>query len=113
MRGDDGSNLGEHLGRSPGRPKGSLNKTTRHRALVLQAMDEESELTIWRKITDLAADGDIAAARLCMEYAYGKPRQVHEIDTAGGLQEIKFVVAPVSHESETTDDGNTTTTERE
>lgn len=106
MRGDDGGHLGEHLKYGgPGRPPGSLSKVTKHRALILEAMNDEAELAIWDKMIELASGGDIAAARVCMEYSYGKPKQVHEVEGNIGLQHVEFTVAPMSQDSETTDDG--------
>ena len=79
---------------NPGRPRGSRNKATLHRAALAQCMGEDDELAIWRALVELAKTGDIAAARVCMEYRYGKPRQVHEIETDFGLQSVQFIVAP-------------------
>lgn len=109
MRGDDGGNLGDYaITGGPGRPRGSLNKATQHRALIAQAMTDDDELAIWLVLANQAKKGDIAAARLVMEYKYGKPKQVHEIDADIGLQHLNFAVAPLSHESDTTDDASST-----
>ncbi len=78
-----------------GRPKGSRNKATRYRASLAEALTEEREFELWRALIAVAIDGDVPAARLVMEYRYGKPRQVPEIGTDFGLQSVQFVVMPV------------------
>ncbi len=111
---DPAANLGElAITGGPGRPKGSKNKATRYRALIDDAMSQEDEREIWLAMIRLARglpDGvpDVTAARLIMEYRYGKPRQVIEADVNIGLQELVFTVVPMSNDSETSD-GNSGT----
>ncbi len=81
-----------------GRPKGSLNKTTQHRAALAKALGEEGEVEVWEVVIKAANDGDVQAARLIMEYLHGKPRQVHELETDFGLQHVTFNVVPWDHE---------------
>ncbi len=106
---DPTANLGElAITGGPGRPKGSKNKATRYRALIDEAMSQDDERAIWQALIGLATGGEgpsdaIAAARLIMEYRYGKARQVIEADVNIGLQELVFTVVPMSNESETSD----------
>ena len=105
---DPTANLGElAITGGPGRPKGSKNKATRYRALIDEAMSQDDERAIWGRLIALATVGTgtdaIGAARLIMEYRYGKARQVIEADVNIGLQELVFTVVPMSNESETSD----------
>ncbi|KKN81062.1 hypothetical protein LCGC14_0322810 [marine sediment metagenome] len=106
---DPTANLGElAITGGPGRPKGSKNKATRYRALIDEAMSQDDERAIWQALIGLAkgcseVPADVIAARLIMEYRYGKPRQVIEADVNIGLQELVFTVVPMSNESETND----------
>jgi len=75
-----------------GRRKGSRNKATRYRAALDDALTEERELELWRALVSMAIGGDVPAARLIMEYRYGKPRQEIEVQAAYGLQNLVFNV---------------------
>ncbi len=81
-----------------GRPKGSKNKATLHREALAEVLTLEREHELWRSLIALAIDGDVAAARVVLEYRYGKPRQVHEIEGDFGLQALTFNVVPVGQE---------------
>ncbi len=83
-----------------GRPKGSKNKATRYRAALAEVLTEGCEIELWRALVKLAIAGDVQAARVVLEYRYGKPRQVPEIGTDFGLQSVQFVVMPLREESE-------------
>jgi hypothetical protein len=50
-------------GNPQGRPKGSLNQTTRAAQVIL---DGEAEV-LTRKVVDLAQGGNVVALRLCLE----------------------------------------------
>ncbi len=83
---------------SPGRPIGSRNKTTIHRAALAEVLTDERENELWESLVAMAIDGDVPAARLVMEYRYGKPRQVHEVHGDFGLRTLNFTVMPAGQE---------------
>lgn len=112
---DPTSNLGEHAKRGgPGRPKGSKDKVTRHRALIDEVLTEDDERAIWMSVASMAKGDDktapdLAAWRLILEYRYGKPTQTVELDAGSGLKEVVFKVVPVSNDSESSDGDNNDT----
>jgi hypothetical protein len=67
--------------------KGS-NPTARRmhelRRSILEAEGEENVRSVWVKLRELAAGGDVQAIRLYLEYAFGKPVQALEIGGPDG-----------------------------
>ena len=62
-----------------GSRKGIRNKSTLQ---VKELLDSESDFkAIITKLNELALKGDVSAAKLLMEYRFGKPSQHIELDT--------------------------------
>ena len=89
---------------NPGRPRGSLNRTT---LAIQELLDGEAE-ALTRKAIDLAKEGDITALRLCMDriLPVRKERSITvalpEVSTIEGVVEALGVVTSAVAEGEIT-----------
>lgn len=54
--------------------------------LMAEAWPREQRIAVLRALATAAVAGDVKAAQLLMEHAYGKPRQAVELDQAGELR---------------------------
>lgn len=68
----------------PGRPKGSRNAISKLHLqdLMKQAVPDDKIIAIFQKLVERAELGSVDAAKLCLEYRLGKPRQVMEIEAS-------------------------------
>lgn len=65
---------------NPGRIKGTRIKTTIYRAALNAVVNVTREKAMWAAMLKKALEGDVAAARLIVEYKHGKPQQAITLD---------------------------------
>jgi len=65
---------------NPGRPKGIQNRLTKHRESLDKVMTAERQQAMWAAMLKKAIGGDVAAARLIVEYLLGKAPQPVTLD---------------------------------
>lgn len=60
---------------NPGRPKGIKNRLLKHRESLDEVMTAERQRALWATLFKKAIGGDVAAARLIVEYLLGRAPQ--------------------------------------
>lgn len=77
----------EHGGARPGAGRKSKAEEYRLFYLLAEAWPHAERVAFLRKLAEKAADGDLDAGKLLLNYAYGKPRECYLMENQPALMD--------------------------
>ena len=80
----------EHGGARPGAGRKSKAEEYRLFYLLAEAWPHIERVALLRKLGEKAVDGDLEAAKLLLQYAYGRPRECYLMENQPDLMDVNY-----------------------